>query len=316
MLETVDLLVLPQVHLLDLAGPAQVFASQRLNLNLRYIGPSSELRSAQGIGVNQIEPLPQQISARAALIVIGSANMAAQLKGSEGRQCVRWLSQSAPHYSAVAAVCSGSLLLASAGLLNGRSCTTHHELLEQLRALAPAALVKENCLYVEDGSITTSAGISTGIDLSLRLVSKGFGAAQAQKIARDMVVYQRRDGSSQTLSFWLQYRNHVEAAIHAIQDSVMQSPGKHWRVAEMAEQVCLSERHFRRRFQQATGESIQTYLQLARMELSRQLLAQTGLSMAEVAERCGFVDERSLRRLWQRHANQAPSQFRLSQKSG
>lgn len=311
-LEHVDLLVLPEVHLLDLAGPAQVFASARLDLQLRYIGPAKQLVSAQGLSLAELEALPTDIPPQAALLVIGSSRMSHQLQGEQGRQAVAWVAQHALQYACVGAVCSGALLLAQSGLLDGRNCTTHHELLTQLRVAAPAATVKENCLYVEDGPFTTSAGISTGIDLSLRLVARFFDAGVAQQIARDLVVYQRRDGNAQTLSFWLQHRNHVQGHIHAIQDDIMQSPGARWRVEQFAQQACLSERQFRRRFQLATGESIQNYLQLARLELSKQLLAQTVLSIAQVAERCGFADERSLRRLWQSQAAQSPSQYRRS----
>ena len=134
----------------------------------------------------------------------------------------------------------------------------------------------------------------------------------AQAIARDMVVYQRRAGHSHTESFWLQHRNHVLQEIHLIQDKIMQSPGETWRLAELAADACLSERQFRRRFQQATGETVQEYLQLARLELSRQLLEQSNLSMAVVAERCGFADERSLRRLWQLKEGRSPSNYRVS----
>ena len=311
---TVHLLVLPEVHLLDLAGPAQVFCSDRLGLDVRYISPSESLLAAQGLALHQLEPLPLAVRESSCLVVVGSQHMVEQLNTDAVRRSVKWLKTHAENYSCIAAVCSGALLLAKAGLLDGLRCTTHHDLIENLRGVSSKAKVEENSLFVEDGRVLTSAGISTGIDLSLHLVSRSSGPAVAQAIARDMVVYQRRAGHANTQSFWLQHRNHVLHEIHLIQDKIMQSPGEPWRLAQLAADACLSERHFRRRFQQATGETVQEYLQLARLELSRQLLQQTPLSIAVVAERCGFADERSLRRLWQLKEGRTPSDYRRAMK--
>ena len=295
---------------MDLAGPAQVFCNTRLGLDVRYISPSESLLAAQGLALNQLEPLPSTVAGSSCLLVVGSQHMVEQFNTDVVRRSVTWLKAHAESYARIAAVCSGSLLLAKAGLLDGLRCTTHHDLVDSLRAVSAKAKVEENCLFVEDGNVLTSAGISTGIDLSLHLVNQGFGPSVAQAVARDMVVYQRRAGHSNTQSFWLQHRNHVLHEIHLIQDKVMQSPGEPWRLAQLAADACLSERQFRRRFQQATGETVQEYLQLARLELSRQLLQQTELSVSVVADRCGFADERSLRRLWQQKEGRTPSSYR------
>lgn len=307
---SIHLLVLPRVHILDLAGPAQVFASEHLNCELRYISPQPAQRSSQGLSLNELQPLPGTVAGNTWLVVIGSKLMEQQLRSDELDTTVRWLHAQHSCYSQLAAVCSGSLLLGRAGLLDGIRCTTHHDLTEQLQSLAPCAQVQENTLFVEDGRFLTSAGISTGIDLSLHLVASHWGARMAQTIARDMVVYQRRHGDAQTESFWLQHRNHVERQIHNIQDQLMANPGFDWRLPDLAARACLSERQFRRRFEQATGVKVQVYIRLARLELSRQLLTQTTLGLDRIAERCGFGDERSLRRLWQQLSGESPNSFR------
>ena len=309
---TVHLLVLPEVHLLDLAGPAQVFCSERLGLDVHYISPLKDLTSAQGLTLQKLEPLPASVSDSSCLIIVGSQHMYEQLDSKALQQSVEWIRSHVEHYHRIAAVCSGALVLAKAGLLNDLNCTTHHDLVDNLRTVSSRAKVVENCLFVEDGEILTSAGITTGMDLSLHLVNQCFGPSMAQAIARDMVVYQRRAGHTNTQSFWLKHRNHVLQEIHLIQDKIMQSPGESWRTADLASDACLSERQFRRRFQKATGETVQEYLQLARLELSKQLLEQTNLSVSVVAERCGFSDERSLRRLWQLKEGQSPSSFRAT----
>jgi transcriptional regulator GlxA family with amidase domain len=311
----IHLLVLPRVHLLDLAGPAQVFASEHLNCRLSYISPQSALRSSQGLSLCELQALPGEVAADSWLVVIGSSLMEQQLRSNELRSTIDWLHNAQHKYRRLAAVCSGSLLLGKAGLLDGVRCTTHHDLTGQLRSLAPRALVQDNTLFVEHGRTVTSAGISTGIDLSLHLVAQHWGARLAQTVARDMVVYQRRHGDAQTLSFWLQHRNHVEQQIHAIQDQLMANPGHDWRLTELAAQACLSERQFRRRFEQATGVKVQAYIRLARLELSRQLLTQTTLGLDRIAERCGFGNERSLRRLWQQLSGESPNAFRKNNRA-
>ncbi len=311
----IHLLVLPRVHILDLAGPAQVFASEHLNCRLSYISPQPALRSSQGLSLCELQSLPSDVAANSWLVVIGSSLMEQQLRGDELLSTIEWLRHAQHHYRRLAAVCSGSLLLGRAGLLDRVRCTTHHDLTGQLRSLAPHAQVQDNTLFVEHGRIVTSAGISTGIDLSLHLVAQHWGARVAQTVARDMVVYQRRHGDSQTLSFWLQHRNHVEHQIHAIQDQLMANPGHDWRLTDLAAQACLSERQFRRRFEQATGVKVQAYIRLARLELSRQLLSQTTLGLDRIAERCGFGDERSLRRLWQQLSDESPNAFRKHSRS-
>ena len=306
----IHLLVLPKVHLLDLAGPAQVFASECLACNLSYISQQSSLQSSQGLSIHQLQALPESVPDNTLLLVIGSSLMKQQLISAELEPSIAWLQATQHCYRKVVAVCSGSILLAKAGLLDGVRCTTHHDLICQLRSMAPSAVVQENTLFIEHDRFLTSAGISTGIDLSLHLVAQNWGAKTAQNIARDMVIYQRREGDAQTLSFWMQHRNHIEQQIHLIQDQLMANPGHNWRIPELAEIACLSERQFRRRFEKATGIKLQDYIRLARLELSKQLLSQTSLPMDSIAERCGFTDERSLRRLWQQLSGISPHEFR------
>ncbi|OED38922.1 hypothetical protein AB833_18000 [Chromatiales bacterium (ex Bugula neritina AB1)] len=310
--QSIHILVAPNVHLLDLAGPAQVFASPKLNCSLCYISSVPVLSAAQGLSLTHFEPLPGTVAENTWLVVVGSFRMAEQLLSGDLDATVGWLKGMSQMYSRVAAVCSGSLLLARAGLLEGVRCTTHHDLVDQLQSLARGAMVRENRLFVEDGRYLTSAGISTGIDLSLHLVAQRWGAAVAQAVARDMVVYQRRRGDSDTLSFWLQHRNHIEQKIHDIQDQITGDPGYKWRLSVLAEVACLSERQFRRRFEQATGIKVQEYIRRARLELSKQLLTQTELDLNRIAERCGFSDERSLRRVWQQLSGVSPGNYRKS----
>lgn len=306
------LLVLPEVHLLDLAAPAQIFAHSALEdkLRVRYISPEPELRSRQGLGLSGLEPLPDQIAPGDWLMLIGTSTDSTDPHSPGYRIARHWLRQSHAHFELVACICSGTLLAARANLLDGRRCTTHHDLTDTLLELAPRALVQKDCIFVQDGSLWTSAGITTGLDLCLHLVTRQWGHEVGLEIARELVLYQRRSGQEAQLSFWLDHRNHLQSRVHCVQDWIMEAPGHSWSLAELAERVHVSERHLRRVFLQATGLTLQDYLQQARVEMARQLLEQTRLSLADIAERCGFQAERSLRRTWGRWRAGTPSQYR------
>lgn len=308
------LLVLPRVHLLDLAAPGQVFAHDQLagKHQIHYIAPQAELCSAQGLHLHRLQPLPEQIAKDDWLMLIGSQRLYRYFHEPAYQQAVQWLRDHQQQFALLAGICSGTLLAAKAGMLNHKRCTTHHHLIPHLRKLAPQAEVQEDCIFVADQQLWTSAGITTGLDLCLHLVAEYWGHEQASLLSRDMVLYQRRSGHEAQLSFWLQHRNHVQSRVHRVQDRVMNAPGHPWTVAELAASVHLGERHLRRLFRQATGSTLQNYLQQARLELARRLLEQTGLSLDEIAERCGFSAERSFRRSWGRWHESTPGEYRRS----
>lgn len=301
-------LVLPGVHLLDLAAPAQIFAHDfiRESVDLHYISTDSAALSHQGLALAQLEALPKQIPKGSWLVTLGTSKASQHLDTSYYQAARQWLLAVEAQFELIISICSGSLFAASAGLLDHKHCTTHHELLAELKRIAPQAKVQENCIFVRDGKYWTSAGITTGIDLCLQLVADYWGHQTALLIARDLVVFQRRLGEQPQLGFWLHYRDHLQTRIHHIQDQVLANPGHTWRVAELAQSVHLSERQLRRLFQSATGCTLQAWIQQARLELSRQLLEQTHLALPQIAERCGFESERSLRRLWQSWHGQLP----------
>lgn len=306
------LLVLPRVHLLDLAAPAQIFAHPVLEgtLELHYISPTPDVCSKQGLHLARLEPLPVAVHPDDWLLLIGTSHLDQHLHEAAYQQAITWLADAGMQCGLLAGICSGTMLAGKAGLLDGKRCTTHHDLTRALGQVAPKALVQEDCIFVADGHIWTSAGITTGLDLCLQLVAEHWGQNSALTIAREMVLYQRRSGNEPQLSFWLQHRNHTQSRIHTVQDLIMQAPGQDWKIAQLAEMVYLSERHLRRLFTEATGFSVQQYLQQARVELARQLLEQTSFSLDIVAERCGFAAERSLRRAWEQWMDGTPSSYR------
>lgn len=301
-------LVLPGVHILDLAGPAQIFGHEILSesINLHYISTKAQAMSHQALVLAELEPLPFEIPKGSWLFLLGTSKASQHLAADYYQSAREWLIQVEAQFELVIGICSGSLLLAYAGLLKHRHCTTHHELLTSLQSLEPQAKVQKNSIFVNDSKYWTSAGITTGIDLCLQLVANYWGHQQALAIARDLVVFQRRLGEQAQLGFWLQYRDHLQSRIHQIQDQIIANPGHNWRVTRLAEGTHLSERQLRRLFQNATGCTLQAWIQQVRLEFSRQLLEQTHLALPEIAQRCGFESERSLRRLWKNWHGQMP----------
>jgi len=308
--DSIHILIMPGAHLLDVAAPAQVLGHASLNNKLHYISTSTEQQSTQGLTLAQLEPLPKSIPSNAWLLITGTRSAHQHLDDDAFLQARKWLGDHAAEFALWAGICSGSLLAGAAGLLDGRRCTTHHDLVDELRRRAPRADVQEDCLFIEDDNCITSAGIATGLDLSLHLVAQFWGHQAATRVARETVLYLRRAGSDSQQSFWLEHRNHVQSRVHRIQDAIMADPGADWTIASLSAIACLSERHLRRVFNEATGIRLSDYLTRARLSLATQLLRDTSLNIADVAARSGFGSERSLRRTWQQYESLSPSQFR------
>jgi transcriptional regulator GlxA family with amidase domain len=209
-------------------------------------------------------------------------------------------------------ICSGALLAARAGLLNGYSCTTHHAECGELAALAPQAKVLDNRLFVIDGERYTSAGVTAGLDLMLNVVSSLTGHACALAIARHLVLYLRREGADPQISPWLAGRNHLHPAVHRVQDAIIANPTEDWTLNRLAKIANTSSRHLSRLFNEHAGMSITAYINSLRVALAHQLLTSSRLDMERVAERTGFASSRQLRRAWKRSYDTPPVALRSS----
>lgn len=291
-------LVLPHIMALDLTGPAEVFALSGA-FRLHYIGPETAAVTSIGLTLGNIEPLPAALPAGSILVLPGMADSSRQLDNPPARAAQQWLQNNRRHVLArewiLVCVCSGALLAARAGLLDGYRCTTHHDVLERLRRQAPAALIKDNRIFVEDRGIYTSAGITAGIDLALYLVSEFVNPPQAIAVAREMVVYFRRGGDDPQLSPWLRYRNHIHPAVHRAQDILAHEPEAKWQLDELARRVFMSSRHLTRLFRQYIGLSVREYHEQLKLAVAEQRLRQ-GMGAEKSALAAGFSSSRQLRR--------------------
>ena len=302
----------PDLILLDLAGAADAFriaASMGLPVRLRMLAPIEDgdtAMTALGVGLAGVESLPPQLDAHAMIVVCGASGSGEQvLSLPANKALIEWLRRHGSHGRRLACVCSGALLAAAAGLLDGRRCTTHHSLLDALRRLTPTAEVLDSRVFVEDGEVYTSAGITAGIDLALHLIA-GLGSSRlAAAVAREMAVYMRRASGDPALSPWLEGRNHMNTAIHHVQDTLAKAPEQDWPLARLADIGHLSVRSLTRHFREASGMSINAYHARLRLALARQALA-SGDSVERAAERAGLGSARQLRRLWSLHASDSP----------
>jgi transcriptional regulator GlxA family with amidase domain len=222
----------------------------------------------------------------------------------------RWLNEAHQAGAELASVCTGAFALGEAGLLDGRRCTTHWEAVPLLRSRYPRARVDEATLFVHDGPITTSAGITSGIDMALALVEREHGPLLAAQIARYLVVYLRRNGSHAQQSIYLEYRTHLHPGVHRAQDYLAASLATPVSLSHLAAMAEMSVRSLSRAFKEATGLTPLQYHHRLRLELGAALLHNPDLSIESVAARCGFEDARQFRRLWQRSFGAPPSRRR------
>lgn len=297
-------LLVPGLHLLDLAGPAQVFSTAAdlgHGYRLAYVAEREDVPTAQGLPLHAGTAWPELSTDDLVLVPGWRTSLAAR---GAGFLSAPVLGRLAAHHAAggtVASVCSGAYALGRAGLLDGRRCTTHHELQDELARRHPRATVERDVLYVVDERVVTSAGIASGIDLALHLVAVRHGPAAAARVARSMVVHTRRNGDERQSSAMLRYRAHLSDVVHRAQDVIDARFTEPLPLAELAAAAGVSERTLTRRFGAATGLTPLRYQQRLRVERAEHLIGR-GATVEAAARAAGFQDARMLRRLRGREA--------------
>ncbi len=309
------LVLVEDVEILDVAGALQVFHEARLrggDYEIMHCASRPSLRTDQGLWLGHLAPFPEPRPPGSRspqdLILVPGLRMAALPEIEPA--VYAWLRRAYASGALIASICSGAFLLGEAGLLDGRQCTTHWRVTDELQRRFPAARVLTNRLFVTDGRITSSAGIASGIDMALALVERHHGPALTAAIAREMVVYLRRDGAQLQQSIYLDHRSHLHPGVHRVQDWLVTHAGERATLADLARIASLSPRHLTRVFRQATGISIHDFTTRLRLEHAGALLHDPGLTVEAVAARCGFASARQLRRRWRESFDGTPSQAR------
>lgn len=284
--------VFDQFELLDMSGPASVFSASRLFPDdIRYeivlsSAHGGRVQTSAGVEVSSRALSTIRISTRDTVLVVGADRRPLQAIMSS-KTLRSWLQEAAKEAGRIASVCSGAFLLAGAGILDGKRAATHWAACRELTQTYPQIEVDPEALYVTDGDVWTSAGVTTGIDMALAMVEVDLGSAAMMRIARRLVVYALRPGNQSQFSSLLDAQS---AGGDAFKDTIAWIDGRLDRaikVTDMADQAGMSERSFYRKFTGALGLSPHKYLCRARLDRGRQLL-ERGLAIKAIAASVGY----------------------------
>jgi len=296
-------------QLLDVTGPAAVFsaandAEGRKVYDLQIVSPDGGLlatNSGVALMSRRIGGQPDTL-----LVAGGSKGLRAVIARVD---VARWLQRVAPRAGRYGSVCTGAFVLAAAGLLDGKRVATHWASCERLAREYPALAVDPDQLYVVDGKVWTSAGVTTGIDMALALVEADRGAATANLIARHFVLYARRPGYQSQFSPLLQAQGVADAPFATLIDWMQAHLDQPLDVPALAARAGLSERSFYRKFTEATGKTPAHFVEGLRLDAARTLLAQ-GLPLKAIAGKVGLAAPGRLGHAFERRFGMAPSLFR------
>jgi transcriptional regulator GlxA family with amidase domain len=300
-----------RVQALDITGPTEVFslahratAAGAYELELVADGPFA---TSSGLTLAPHATLDETRGPIDTLVVpggLGTRNAA----GDE--RLTSWIRQAAKRSRRVASVCTGAFLLARAGLLDGRRATTHWAACDALRRNYPSIDVDPDPIFVRDGNVYTSAGVTAGIDLALALVEEDLGPQVALQTARDLVLYVRRAGGQAQFSAGLKTQTASRRPIRDLQAWIADNLVEDLSVPALAQRALMSERNFSRVFAREVGETPAAFVERARLERARLLLETTELQLTEIADRCGFGTVETLRRTFGKRLRTNPSDYR------
>jgi transcriptional regulator GlxA family with amidase domain len=298
------------IQSLDVTGPLEVFtgASRYLGRETYDVVTASVgggvIRSASGLRITPDVDL--QVAPRPHTIVVPGG-----IGTKEGQpDIVAWLRENASTAERIVSVCSGAFLLAEAGLLAGRRATTHWSICEQLARAFPDVSVDPSPIFVRDGNVATSAGVTSGIDLALALVEEDLGRDAALTIARHLVMFLRRPGNQTQFSAQLTAQSAERRPLRDVQQWITEHPGAKLSVDALAERANLSPRQFARVFTAETGMTPGRYVDRVRLEAARRLLEDTDAGVGRVARDCGYGTPETMRRAFIRALGVSPAEYR------
>ncbi|GAA3154654.1 GlxA family transcriptional regulator [Planomonospora alba] len=307
------LVIFDGFQLFDLAGPADVFATANLctrsdGYRLRVAAVrAGAVPAHNGIAATAQVPLGGITGPVDTLMVVGGLSVPERLRD---RGLVDGIARLARSARRVASVCNGALLLAEAGLLDGRRATTHWLTAGELARRYPGVEVDADPVYVRDGDVWTSAGVSAGVDLALALVAEDHGHRLARDVARGLVVYLHRPGGQSQFSAPLRALVPRSEPLRELQAFIDAHPAEDLRVPALARRAGMSERHFSRVFTAQTGLPPGRYVERSRADAARRLLETTDHPLDRVARECGLGTPETLYRLFRRHWRTSPGDYR------
>jgi transcriptional regulator GlxA family with amidase domain len=309
-MRTVLIAVFDGMQSLDVTGPLEVFAAARRNRGAYQVTTASlgggAVRTSSGLRIVPDADLRDQARAAPGLLLV---------PGGEGARrrdpgLVGWLRDHAGAAGAIASVCTGAFLLAEAGLLDGRRVTTHWAHCAELAAQYPRLTVDPDPIFIKDGNVATSAGITAGIDLALALVEDDLGRDAALAVARGLVVFLRRPGGQAQFSAQMSAQIAGRPALKDVQQWIAEHPAADLSVDALAQRASLSPRQFARSFAAETGVPPGRYVDRARLEAARRHLEDTADGIEETARACGYGTPEAMRRAFVQALGVGPAEYR------
>lgn len=298
----------PGVQSLDVAGPAEVFAHAQGGYRVRVAAATREpLATGSGFAIVPELTLAGVRGPVDTLIVAGGAGTRA---ARDDERLVAWIARTAPRARRVASVCTGAFLLARAGLLDGRRATTHWAWCDALARAHPQVQVDPEPIFVADGPVRTSAGVTAGMDLALALVEEDLGPRAALDIARALVLFVRRPGGQAQFSAGLSAQAAERASLRDVQSWIADHLAEDLSVPALADRAHMSTRNFARAFRAQTGSTPAAFVEDVRVERARLLLETTDTSVEAVAAACGFGTPETMRRAFARRVGAPPAAYR------
>jgi transcriptional regulator GlxA family with amidase domain len=314
----VAILIYQGVQSLDFTGPLEVFAgAQRLieESGRRERGYEVKLLSVDGRPLQTssgliVTPHASLASAPAKIDTLLVAGGYGSREATADRALLEWISQTAASARRTASVCTGAFLLAAAGLLDGRRATTHWASAAELAARYPQVDVDPEPIFLRDGPVWTSAGVTAGMDLALALVEEDLDRDAALQIARHLVLFLRRPGNQGQFSATLSAQQPKREPLREVQRHVIEHPAGDLSVDALADRACMSPRNFARAFHAESGVTPARYVEQVRLEAARRRLEDTAEPIGAVALACGFGTAETMRRAFLRALDVGPAEYR------
>ncbi|WP_318219133.1 GlxA family transcriptional regulator [Streptomyces sp. SCL15-6] len=308
---TITVVAYDGAQLLDVTGPVEVFTTANqygAGYDVRLVSPTGlSVRTSSGVTIGAGGLNTEAPAVPSTVVVPGRRDWRSAVTDTALTDLVRDLAAEADR---VVSVCAGAFVLAEVGLLKGRRATTHWELASELASCYPSIRVENDPIFVQDGPVITSAGVTAGIDLALHLVEVDRGADVARKVAKELVVFMARPGGQAQFSARLSQRAPRRTAIRRVLDHVAADPAAEHTVESLAAAGGLSKRHLSRLFQSEIGVSPGQYVESVRVEAARALLETGSGSVEDVARQAGFGSSQSLRRVFQQALGVSPTTYR------
>ncbi|MET7271936.1 GlxA family transcriptional regulator [Streptomyces flaveolus] len=306
---TVLVVLFDDVQSLDVTGPVEVFAGAEQHTPGTYRIRTASLDGAPVRTSSGLTVVPDRALTGApvphTLLVPGGRGTR-----NPDPRLIGWLREHGPGAPRLVSVCTGAALLAAAGLLDGRRATTHWAYCDRLARDHPAVEVDPDPIYVRDGHVATSAGVTSGIDLSLALVEEDLGRDAALTVARHLVVFLRRPGNQAQFSAQLAAQTARREPLREVQQWITEHPGADLSVESLAARAALSPRHFARAFQAETGTTPGRYVDRVRLEHARRLLEDSTDGVEEISRVSGYGTPEAMRRAFVRALGTSPAEYR------